>query len=55
MPGFWLDDHPSRELLNLRAEWRAHYIAKGCSAGKARWLAAKKTHTWPTQKMKGKP
>jgi hypothetical protein len=48
MPIFWFgDDYPSRELLDLRAAWRAHYIAKGCSAEKAGWLAKKKTHTWP--------
>lgn len=50
MPSFWFgDDYPSRELLNLRSAWRAHYIAKGCSAEKAFWLAAKKAHTWPSR------
>jgi len=44
----WLyDEYPSRELLNLRAAWRAHYVAKGCSAEKAYWLAHKKTNTYP--------
>ena len=47
MPGYWFDDYPPRELLNLRAAWCAHYVAKGCGAEKAYWLAAKKTHTWP--------
>jgi hypothetical protein len=46
MPG-WFDEYPTRELLNLRKAWRDHYIAKGCSAERAFWLAAKKTYTWP--------
>lgn len=47
MSGWDYDHYPSRKLLNLRKAWRAHYVAKGCSAEKAFWLAAKKTHTWP--------
>ena len=48
MPSFgWCSDYPSRYLLDLRAAWRAHYIAKGCNRWKAGDLAAKKTHTWP--------
>lgn len=47
MPCFWFEEYPTRERLAMVAAWRAHYIAKGCSAEKAFWLAAKKTHTWP--------
>jgi hypothetical protein len=47
MPGFWFDEYPSREVREMRAAWRAHYIAKGCNRYKASDLASKKTHTWP--------
>jgi len=47
MPIWFYDDYPTPELTKLRKAWCAHYVAKGCNAEKAYWLAAKKTHTWP--------
>ena len=47
MPTISFDEYPSRQLIDLRVAWRAHYVAKGCSDHKAFHLAARKTHTWP--------
>lgn len=37
----------SKQELARRRAWVAHYVAKGCSAEKARTCAGRKHRTWP--------